>query len=91
MPFLLLPFRPGSDPVGSKSFIRNYFRLQYEGSWRDNRAFFEQELRLMDPLVRLDPTLEKTNNGLHMLTGACQYHEVVLEQTSRWCRDLGDL
>ena len=51
MPFLLLPFRPGSDPVGSKSFIRNYFRLQYEGSWRDNRAFFEQELRLMDPLV----------------------------------------
>lgn len=51
MPFLLLPFRPGSDPVGSKSFIRNYFRLQYEGSWNDNRAFSEQELRLMDPLV----------------------------------------
>ncbi|KIW07959.1 uncharacterized protein PV09_01860 [Verruconis gallopava] len=51
MPFLLLPFRPGSDPVGSKSFIRNYFRLQYEGSWNDNKHFFEQELRLMDPLV----------------------------------------
>lgn len=52
MPFLLLPFRPGSDPVGSKSFIRNYFRLQLEGTWRQNRSFFEQELKLMDPLVR---------------------------------------
>ncbi|QDS67941.1 hypothetical protein FKW77_008811 [Venturia effusa] len=51
MPFLLLPFRPGSDPVGSKSFIRNFFRVQYEGTFRENKLAIQQELRLMDPLV----------------------------------------
>lgn len=67
MPFLLLPFRPGSDPVGSKSFIRNYFRLQYEGGWNRNRLVFEQELRLLDPLVRR--TWAKANFTLaHPLT-----------------------
>lgn len=25
MPFLLLPFRPSSDPSAAKTFIRNYF------------------------------------------------------------------
>jgi hypothetical protein len=51
MPFLLLPFRPGSDPVGSKSFIRNFFKIQYDGSFSENKQAIQQELRLMDPLV----------------------------------------
>ncbi|KAE9975350.1 hypothetical protein BLS_002663 [Venturia inaequalis] len=51
MPFLLLPFRPGSDPVGSKSFIRNFFKIQYNGTFRENKQAVQQELRLMDPLV----------------------------------------
>ncbi|TLD26291.1 hypothetical protein E2P81_ATG08103 [Venturia nashicola] len=51
MPFLLLPFRPGSDPVGSKSFIRNFFKIQYDGTFRENKLVIQQELRLMDPLV----------------------------------------
>lgn len=52
MPFLLLPFRPGADSVGAKSFIRNFFRVQYENTWHENKHAIEQELRLLDPLVR---------------------------------------
>ncbi|KAF2417421.1 hypothetical protein EJ08DRAFT_600096 [Tothia fuscella] len=51
MPFLLLPFRPGADSVGSKSFIRNFFRVQYENTWHENKHVIEQELRLLDPMV----------------------------------------
>lgn len=54
MPFLLLPFRPGSDPVGSKSFIRNFFKIQYDGTFSENKQAIQQELRLMDPLVGAD-------------------------------------
>jgi hypothetical protein len=52
MPFLLLPFRPGADSVGSKSFIRNFFKVQYENTWHENKHVIEQELRLLDPMVR---------------------------------------
>ncbi len=53
MPFLLLPFRPASDPSAARSFIRNYFdfdknlHLQGEG--------LEQELRLTESMV--SPTI----------------------------------
>ncbi|KAF2403879.1 hypothetical protein EJ06DRAFT_298186 [Trichodelitschia bisporula] len=50
MPFLLLPFRPGSDPIGSKNFIRHFFKEQYEGN-RDIVRYLQQELRLMEPNV----------------------------------------
>lgn len=47
MPFLLLPFRPTSDPSASRTFIRHYFdRSHYlygEG--------LAQELRLTEPMV----------------------------------------
>ena len=56
MPFLLLPFRPGSDPVGSKSFIRNFFKMQYEGTWQDKSRDVQMELMLMEPIVRLTNT-----------------------------------
>jgi hypothetical protein len=51
MPFLLLPFRPGTDPVGSKSFIRNFFKMQYEGTWQDTGLEVRKELMLMEPIV----------------------------------------
>jgi hypothetical protein len=52
MPFLLLPFRPGTDPVGSKSFIRTFFKSRYEGTWQDNIGFaVRNELMLMEPIV----------------------------------------
>jgi hypothetical protein len=55
MPFLLLPFRPGTDPVGSKSFIRNFFKLQYEGTWQDTSLEVRTELMLMEPIVSFPP------------------------------------
>jgi hypothetical protein len=58
MPFLLLPFRPGLDPIGSKNFIRNYFRVLYEEADFDpdskrSESFARRELRLMEPIVSI--------------------------------------
>lgn len=53
MPFLLLPFRPGTDPVGAKNVIRLYFKARYEGHY-DSKAVAQAELRLMEPIVRYD-------------------------------------
>ncbi|RDW87511.1 hypothetical protein BP5796_03205 [Coleophoma crateriformis] len=45
-PFLLLPFRPTSDPSAARTFIRHFFdRGQLRG------AALEQELRLTEPMV----------------------------------------
>lgn len=51
MPFLLLPFRPTSDPSAARTFIRNYF-----GGGIDRSGLLEgerllQELRLTEPMV----------------------------------------
>jgi hypothetical protein len=50
MPFLLLPFRPGLDTLGSKNFVRQYFRARYEGNV-DPKSFARRELMLMEPIV----------------------------------------
>ena len=47
MPFLLLPFRPTSDPSAARTFIRNFF----ERSQRIYGEALAQELRLTDPMV----------------------------------------
>lgn len=47
MPFLLLPFRPTSDPSAARTFIRRFFE-------RDQHLYGEvlaQELRLTEPMV----------------------------------------
>jgi Domain of unknown function (DUF1708) len=51
MPFLLLPFRPGLDTIGAKNFVRQYFRVRYEGQV-EPKAFARRELMLMEPIVR---------------------------------------
>ncbi|KAI4257284.1 MAG: hypothetical protein LQ352_001696 [Teloschistes flavicans] len=48
MPFLLLPFRPASDPSAARSFVRNFFN--------EDRAPLQgrqlgQELMLTEPMV----------------------------------------
>ncbi|KAF2766906.1 DUF1708-domain-containing protein [Teratosphaeria nubilosa] len=50
-PFLLLPFRPDSDPSGARSFIRNFYQANSEGSSQYRGASLQQELRLTDPVV----------------------------------------
>ncbi|KAL8708330.1 MAG: hypothetical protein Q9220_006805 [cf. Caloplaca sp. 1 TL-2023] len=48
MPFLLLPFRPASDPSAARTFIRNFFNDDH-GSFQGQRL--EQELMLTEPMV----------------------------------------
>ncbi|KAI9927748.1 hypothetical protein MW887_002600 [Aspergillus wentii] len=50
-PFLLLPFRPSSDPSAARSFIRNYFNQSVEKGSPLSGDALAQELRLSDPMV----------------------------------------
>ena len=50
-PFLLLPFRPDSDPSGARTFVRNFFKANQEGSRQYRGAGLQQELRLTEPIV----------------------------------------
>jgi hypothetical protein len=51
-PFLLLPFRPSSDPSAARTFIRNYFNQSFEKGSPVNGEDLAQELRLTEPMVR---------------------------------------
>jgi len=55
MPFLLLPFRPSSDPSAARNFIRSFFRSSYEENNQYAGAGLSQELRLAEPLVGPTP------------------------------------
>ncbi|KAL9628869.1 MAG: hypothetical protein Q9204_005606 [Flavoplaca sp. TL-2023a] len=48
LPFLLLPFRPTSDPSAARTFIRNFFNEE-RGLLHDERL--QQELMLTEPMV----------------------------------------
>ncbi|KAI9741076.1 MAG: hypothetical protein M1834_002789 [Cirrosporium novae-zelandiae] len=50
MPFLLLPFRPASDPSAARTFIRNFFK-NGPGAATLHGEYLAQELRLTDPMV----------------------------------------
>lgn len=52
VPFLLLPFRPSSDPSAARTFIRNYFNQSFERGSPVNGDALTQELRLYEPMVR---------------------------------------
>jgi len=51
MPFLLLPFRPTSDPSAARTFIRNYFGRGIDRSGLLEGERLLQELRLTEPMV----------------------------------------
>lgn len=51
MPFLLLPFRPASDPSAARTFVRNIFH-QERGTILQGEALM-QELRMAEPPVCL--------------------------------------
>ncbi|EED12344.1 morphogenesis protein (Msb1), putative [Talaromyces stipitatus ATCC 10500] len=50
IPFLLLPFRPSSDPSAARTFIRNFFNAEQKGTPLQGEALI-QELRLTEPMV----------------------------------------
>ena len=49
IPFLLLPFRPASDPSAARTFIRNFFKE--ENGMQAERL--TQELLLTEPMVHI--------------------------------------
>lgn len=49
MPFLLLPFRPASDPSAARTFIRNFFSMERGTDLKGERL--DQELMLTEPMV----------------------------------------
>ena len=49
IPFLLLPFRPASDPSAARTFIRNFFSVERGAELKGERL--EQELLLTEPMV----------------------------------------
>ncbi|KAF1975793.1 hypothetical protein BU23DRAFT_552267 [Bimuria novae-zelandiae CBS 107.79] len=51
IPFILLPFRPASEPSAARNFMRNFFRANYEGSRQFTGEGLAQELRLAEPLT----------------------------------------
>ncbi|CAI7671190.1 unnamed protein product [Penicillium manginii] len=51
VPFLLLPFRPTSDPSAARTFIRNYFNQSFERGAPVAGDGLMQELRLNEPMV----------------------------------------
>lgn len=53
VPFLLLPFRPASDPSATRTFIRNFFGANSLTSNPPRGEMLMQELRLTEPLVRV--------------------------------------
>ncbi|KMU87722.1 hypothetical protein CIHG_05489 [Coccidioides immitis H538.4] len=50
-PFLLLPFRPTSDPSAARTFVRNYFNPPPERAALLRGDNLMQELRLTEPMV----------------------------------------
>lgn len=53
-PFLLLPFRPSSDPSAARTFVRNYFNQSFDKGAPVNGDELMQELRLTEPMVRIN-------------------------------------
>ncbi|KAJ4345299.1 uncharacterized protein N0V89_011429 [Didymosphaeria variabile] len=51
IPFILLPFRPTSEPSAARNFVRNFFRANYEGSRQFTGEGLAQEVRLAEPLT----------------------------------------
>ena len=87
MPFLLLPFRPTSDPSAARTFVRNYFFPQTDREEMRGDTL-TRELRLTEPIVRMLPRYRQPK-----LTraGTSQRHEMVLEQIARRRGHMGRL
>lgn len=76
IPFLLLPFRPSSDPSAARTFVRNYFLPQTDREALRGTAL-TNEVKMTDVMV-----WKEFCTYAHRLTGSpdpCQCHEVVLE------------
>lgn len=88
MPFLLLPFRPASDPSAARSFIRNFFNAERGLQLQGERL--SQELLLTEPMVSIN-TRGGEDDSLKKRAGAVQCGEMVLEQIGWGSGHLGGI
>lgn len=90
IPFLLLPFRPTSDPSAVRTFVRHFFDKQNGGPAIRGEAL-QQELRMTEPMVRF-PDETTHREIIHADDGGTGYfwcNQVVLEPIARRCCRLG--
>lgn len=90
MPFLLLPFRPASDPSASRTFIRNYFGASANSSNPPRGEALAQELRLTEPMVSYGTRIAEETCA-DTAAGSVQRAEMVLESTPWRSGDLGSV
>jgi hypothetical protein len=96
---MLLPFRPSSDTVTARTFIRNYFNESLKRGSPFAGDELAHELRLTDPMVRysfhlpgiLRITILTWRALFEHLLGLMQCYEMVLEQAPRRGCHLGGL
>lgn len=65
-PFLLLPYRPSSDPSAARTFIRNYFNQSFDKGAPVSGDELMQELRLTEPMVRNQQSPGRIGEKKHM-------------------------
>lgn len=91
IPFLLLPFRPSSDPSAARNFVRNFFKSSYDGTGQFTGEGLSQELRLAEPLVGSIALPSTHPASLLTQADSLRHHKMVLEPTARRCCHLGRL
>jgi Domain of unknown function (DUF1708) len=88
LPFILLPFRPTSDPSAARTFVRNYFFPPGDREMLKGDELM-RELRLTEPMVC---DLLHTRKGTSlMISGFGERYEMVLEPAARRCGHLGSI
>ena len=88
LPFILLPFRPTSDPSAARTFVRNYFFPPADREVLKGESL-TRELRLIEPMV-WELVAQDTTEWL-MSPGLGERHEMVLEPSARGCSYMGNI
>ena len=79
IPFLLLPFRPSSDPSAARTFVRHYFSPTPDRTTPLRGEHLLQELRLTEPMVGIPCLLGTLHiQGLQVLNifGGSRFYAV---------------
>ena len=88
VPFLLLPFRPSSDPSAAKSFVRNYFYPPSDRKKPTGPALMK-ELKMAEVMV--SSAAIYVGDTLTSGTGHNSSNEMVLGTTPRRSGDMGSV
>lgn len=88
VPFLLLPFRPSSDPSAAKTFVRNYFFPPGDRKKLSGQSLLK-ELKMAEVMVWKREV--ESSGCANTLQGLGRCHEMVLGASPRRCGNVGGL